>query len=346
MKKILLILPLVLLTVSCGEVYRYTEESFFAMNTVAEVIKSRDIKEDYTQRVVNDIENIMSRTRDDSEISRVNNGEDIVLSDETVFVLEKSLEIAKNTDYAFNPCMGALTDLWDITSGKNYVPTEDEINEALSFCDASLVSIENGRVSMPDGMKIDLGGVAKGYALERSCEVMYESASECAASPDFCISLGGNIGVSGSSETMKKDEKKGWKVGIANPFDGNTTIGSITMIQGCVAVSGAYERYFEKDGVIYHHIFDPKTGKPSGSGLASAAVICDDGLLGDALSTALFVMGEEKAVEFYRKGIYEFEMILVTDDGRVIVTENIKDSFSFDEGAKKNNTKLILEAVE
>ena len=345
-KKMLTVLPIVLCLASCTEVYRYTNNSFFAMNTVVDVIRNADIKGDYTLKTVSDIENLMSRTIQDSEIFKVNSGEEIVLSGNTLYVLEKSLEIAKATDYAFNPCMGTLTDLWDITSGRNYVPSQMEIDEALSFCDASLVSIVDGAVVKPQGMKIDLGGATKGYALEKSCESMKACADESKVSPDFCISLGGNIGVCGSSEAMKKEKGEGWRVGIADPFVGETTMGSLVMTHGFIAVSGAYERYFEKDGVIYHHIFDPKTGRPADSGLASVAIVCDDGLVGDALSTALFVMGEERALEFYRKGLYDFDMIVATLDGRVLVTKGVLKDFTLNGNAKnKENNKLKLEII-
>ena len=347
MKRLILLLPLLFCLVSCTEVYRYTSTSFFAMNTVAEAIRNEQIKDDLTERVVLDIENKMSRTMENSEISRINNGEDVVLSDETLYVLEKSLEIAENTDYAFNPCMGTLTDIWDITSGRNYVPTDDEISGALVFCDASLVKIEDGKVIKPEGLKIDLGGVAKGYALERACESMQESAMGSAASADFCISLGGNVGVSGASQAFKKKRENGWNVGIANPFSGENTIGSLVMTDGCIAVSGAYERFFEKDGVIYHHIFDPKTGYPAESDIVCSAVICDDGLVGDALSTALFVMGRERAIEFYKRGGYDFEMSLVTKDSKVLVTNKTADDFTLNTKARDDdNRRFVLEIIE
>ena len=117
------------------------------------------------------------------------------------------------------------------------------------------------------------------------------------------------------------------------------------MKSGCIAVSGAYERFFEKDGVIYHHIFDSSTGYPAESGLVSAAVICDDGLIGDALSTALFVMGWDRAVEFYRQGKYDFEMILVSKDGHVGVSEGIYDAFLLKTDAAVG-VKLELSKIE
>lgn len=341
-KSICLISALLLLVTSCGEVYRYTNQTFFAMNTVVNTIVSEEIGEDkWTEDILSDIEKRMSRTLEDSEISRLNCGEDVTLSDDTYTVLEKALQIAKDTDYAFNPCMGTLTDLWDITSGKNIVPSDEDIKEALSFCDASLVTAENGKVTLPDGMKIDLGGVAKGYALYKASEYLSEEAMGKAVGADFCISLGGNVSVSGSSKSRREAGQKGWNVGITNPFEKGEILGTVLAEYSYVSVSGAYERYFEKDGRIYHHIFDSKTGYPSESGLASAAVISDDGLEADALSTALFVMGKKRAEEFYSAGLYDFEMILVTDEGEIFVSEEIAGNFTVQDEAKNINTKNI-----
>ncbi len=344
MKRIILLFCLVLCCLSsCKEVYRYTTNTFFAMNTVVNTVVSEKIGDDSTEKILSELENKLSRTKPDSEISLLNSGEDVTLSDETFMIIEKSLEIARDTDYAFNPCMGTLTDLWDITSGKNVVPTDEQIKAALSHCNAEQVVIENGRVILPDGMKIDLGGVAKGYALERSAENLSQKAMGYAVGADFCISLGGNVAVMGASQSRKTDGLDGWNVGITNPFDKNEIFGTLLLGHGYVSVSGAYERYFEKDGKSYHHIFDSKTGYPAESDLASAAVISNDGLCADALSTALFVMGRHKAIEFYKGGRYDFEMILVTNDGEVLVSEGIYDNFSLSGGASNiNEEKLTI----
>ena len=342
-KSICMFFALLLLVTSCAEVYRYTNDTFFAMNTVVNTVVSDEIGGDvWTADILSDIESRMSRTLEDSEISRLNRGEEVTLSDDTYTVLEKALQIARDTDYAFNPCMGTLTDLWDITSGKNIVPSDEEIKEALSLCDASLVTAENGKVTIPDGMKIDLGGVAKGYALYKASENLSEEAMGKAVGADFCISLGGNVSVSGSSKTRREAGQKGWNVGITNPFEKSETLGSIVLENACVSVSGAYERFFEKDGKIYHHIFDSKTGYPSDSGLASAVVISRDGLLADALSTALFVMGLEKSEEFYRDGLYDFEAILITADGDVFVTQELSEIFVINKNAKQINTDNVI----
>ena len=328
MKKLILIFSLIFTLTSCKEVYRYINYTFYSMSTVVDVIRNEDIEEDYTKKIVTDIENKMSRTLSDSEISKLNRGEDVSLSHETIKLLKKSLEIAQATDYAFNPCMGTLTDLWDITSGKNNVPTDEEIKQMLLYCNAWDVKIEGDRVIIPDGMKIDVGGIAKGYALNKSTAELIESATKSGASQDFCISLGGNVSVLGSSPSMKRLKKKGWKVGITNPFDKTEIMGSVTLSHGFVSVSGGYERYFKKNGNIYHHIFDINTGYPAQTDLASAVVISDDGLLSDALSTALFVMGTEKSVDFYNKHLYNFKMILITNNHEVILAGIEPDCFT------------------
>ncbi len=342
MKRIYLLVLITLVCLSsCNEVYRYTSNTFFAMNTVVSTVVSEKIGEDGTIEILSELENRLSRTLPDSEISRLNNGEDVALSDETLGIVEKSLEIAKNTDYAFSPCMGALSDLWDITSGRNVVPSHDEIKEALTYCNADNVTVDDGRVILDRGMKIDLGGIAKGYALEKASESIRQMAASKNAEADFCISIGGNVSVGGSSENNRKNGKNGWNVGITNPFDKTQMITTVTLEEGYVSVSGAYERFFEKDGRIYHHIFDSRTGYPSDSGLESAVVVNNSGLEGDALSTALFVMGRDRAVEFYNKGIYEFEMLLVTDEKEIIVTDGLFQRMNEDL-AKKNGFKVTV----
>ena len=342
MKKTLcLISALLFLVTSCREVYRYTNNTFFAMNTVVNTVVSEKIGDEGTEELLHGIESRMSRTLAYSDISRLNSGENDTPSADTYEVMERALQIAKDTDYAFNPCMGTLTDLWDITSGKNIVPSDKEIKEALSFCDASLVVMSDGKVTLPDGMKIDLGGVAKGYALQKASEGLSEKAADKAVSNDHCINLGGNVSVMGASKSRKESGNDGWTVGITNPFDKNEILGEIVLYDEIISFSGAYERYFEKDGVIYHHIFDSKTGYPAESNLAQAAVISKDGLCADALSTALFVMGKDKAIEFYKEGKYDFEMILVTVQGEVFASKNLSVRLNLNEHAVEINKEKM-----
>lgn len=336
MKRIfpLIVISLVLVC-SCGEVYRYTDATFYTMSTVVNVISDGDGDFSDIKDFASDFENRVSRTKQNSEIYTLNLGGTAVLSEDTLYILEKSLEIAENTDYAFNPCMGSITELWDITSGKNYVPEYGLVADALEACDINNIRISENTAEVSDGTKVDLGGIAKGYALEKMLEFEISENKDT----NVCINLGGNIALSGSSESNRKKDEYGWNVGITNPFDKNTIVGTLKTSDCFIAISGAYERFFEKDGTVYHHIFDPSTGYPAKSDLASTAVINKSGIEGDALSTALFVMGFDKSVEFYKSGVYDFDMILITNDGVIYITEGIASDFTLDADARDLNGK-------
>ncbi len=323
----------------CKDVYRYTENEFYSMSTFVEVISDNEGDGEEVERYFDSFENRLSRTRSGSEIYELNKNGKYNLSSDTEEVLKKSVEISQATDYAFNPCLGTITELWDITSGKNYVPAEEEILSALEKCRVENLSLFDGAAALEDGTRVDLGAVAKGYALEK--------AMERASGENVCISLGGNVAVRGSSESRKNMGETGWLVGITNPFDNSQVIGNIILDSGFVSVSGSYERYFEKDGEIYHHIFDGKTGKPCDSDLASAVVISGNGLEADALSTALFVMGRDKAVEFFKGTLYEFDMILITKDGEIYISENINKTFALkDDALNKNGKKMTITEID
>ncbi len=333
-KTIIPFLAVLLLVCSCGEKNNYISDTYFAMNTVVMVVSENKLLNSEVNGKIVEVENQMSRTLESSEIYKLNNTGELEMSDDTMYVLEKSLQIAKDTDLAFNPCMGTLTDLWDITSGKNVVPSQADIDEALKCCNLDNINIHDNKVYTFNGLKVDLGGVAKGYALEKigAHNVVERAEAQGLAAYDryyfhnISINLGGNVAVAGSSPKHRKNDG-GWDVGITNPFDKSAIIGTLNVTDCIVSVSGAYERYFEKDGKIYHHIFDSKTGYPAKSDIASSVVISNDGLEADALSTALFVMGSEKALQLYNSDIYEFEMILIMNDKKILVTDGLKDDF-------------------
>lgn len=321
---LLLLMCLTFACSSCTDVHRYTNHSFFAMNTFITVIGEDNTDFDSIEKLTSEYELLLSRTDTQSEISRLNADGNGIISDDTALLLHKSLEIARATDGAYNPCMGGIVSLWDITSGKEYVPSQDEVSLALALTDFNKLSVNGNNAILDEkGIQVDLGGIAKGFALQKAVDSAKATGVE-----NICISFGGNVGVIGSSGSVRKSDGEGWRVGITNPFDKDKTLGTLLLKEGFISVSGAYERFFEKDGKVYHHIFDPKTGTPSDSDLASACVITDDGALGDALSTALFVMGSKKAAEFYSDGPYEFDMILIKNDGEILVTGGVSELFT------------------
>jgi thiamine biosynthesis lipoprotein len=214
-------------------------------------------------------------------------------------------------------------ELWGFTTGDYQVPTEKNIKKLLAKINPKdiLLNEENREVSFAkEGMEVDFGGIAKGYTSAEIMDIFKENGVESGM-----VSLGGNVQVLGA-----KTDGSAWKVAIQNPNSEEEYLGVLETVDQAVITSGGYERYFEKDGTTYHHILDPSTGKPAENGLTSVTIVSADGVLADGLSTALFVMGTEKAKEFWKHHSEEFEVILYTDDGKLLVSEGIKDSFQSD----------------
>ena len=209
----------------------------------------------------------------------------------------------------------------DDTLDRFRVPTAEEIDEALKLVDASSIRFdeETGEVFFDmEGMKIDFGGIAKGYTSSRMMDILREQGIESAL-----VNLGGNVQALGT----KPDGSK-WRVGVQDPGDDSGLLGILEIADLAVITSGGYERYFEEDGQVYHHIIDPRTGFPANTGLTSVTIVSSDGTLADGLSTFLFIAGEEQAEAYWRSHAEKFDMILAKEDGTLLVTEGIEDAFS------------------
>lgn len=213
----------------------------------------------------------------------------------------------------------------------NKVPDESVIKSMLPMVDYTKVKFdkENGNVSISPGMTIDLGSIAKGYAGQQSAEYLRDNGVTSAI-----LNLGGNVQTIGS-----KPDGTPWKVGIKDP-KGDTPIIVLSVIDKAVITSGGYERYFEQDGKKYWHIMDPSTGHPAYSGLSSVTIVGENGAACDALSTSLFVMGLEKAADFWKKS-NDFEAVFMTDSGEVYITEGLKDNVSLAEDHADTTVKVI-----
>lgn len=324
MKKIFIgtFLLLSIFLLSCQSTPDFKTYEFFAMDTYVSLSADNSDGFESTQQYVKELENKLSRTKEQSEIFKLSEDGQTVLSKDTAYVLQKALEVSENTDGAFDVCLGQITDLWDITSGKNTVPDGESIEIAKNKSGHEKLVLDGLFASVNDGAKVDLGGVAKGYCAEKCVQILKENGAQNA-----CISLGGNVAVCGSSKNNIANNKSGWNVGIKNPDSQDDIIGHVNVTDKVVAVSGDYERFFERDGQKYHHIFDVKTGFPSQSDVRSVAVICRDGLVADALSTALFVMGLDKAEEFYNAKLYDFEAVFILEDASIYITKGIEDAF-------------------
>ena len=265
---------------------------------------------------------LLSTGSTDSEISRLNAEGGGACSEDTAALLRAALDAYRETDGAFDCTILPLMELWGFPSGTLHVPTEAELEHALTVTGSRHVSLSGSAVSMDPGTKIDLGGIAKGFTSGRLMEIFRSFGVESAI-----VSLGGNVQCLGS-----RSDGAGWRCGIRAPGDGASSdyiAGVVTVRDKAVITSGSYERRLtdEVTGRIYHHILDPSTGRPADTGLASVTIVSSDGTLADALSTACFVMGEEKAEAFWRERFDEFDMILIRTDGSIRVTEGVADAF-------------------
>lgn len=250
-------------------------------------------------------EKLLSKTIEGSDVHRINNagGQAVTVDPETWEILRRAKEINRMTGGAFSITIAPISAMWDFTGGTQRMPTEEERLAALPLVDDGAIILgDNYTVTLPAGAQIDLGGIAKGYIADQVAELARGRAD------GVILSLGGNVYVLGH-----KPDGSVFNVGIQDPDGGtNTPLAVVSTTDISVVTSGIYERKFEKDGVLYHHILDPKTGLPSQSDLASATVVAASSMDADALATALIVMGKEQALQLMRQqGI---EGLLITRD--------------------------------
>jgi thiamine biosynthesis lipoprotein len=209
---------------------------------------------------------------------------------------------------------------WGFTTGDYRVPEDDEISALMENVGYDKITLDRDTVTLAPGMEIDLGSTAKGYAGRRVAELLRDSGVTSAL-----LNLGGNIQTVGP-----KPDGSPWRIAVQDPqSDGQ--LGTLSVTDMAVVTSGGYERYFEENGETFWHIMDPATGRPAKSGLISVTIVGSDGLLCDGLSTALFVMGAEKGAELWRQR-GDFEAIMVTEDGDILITAGLSGSFTLAEG--------------
>lgn len=299
---------------------------FFAMDTVMTINAYGSKSESAVkaaQNEINRLDKLLSVQKENSEIFKLNQSKKMTVSEDTLTLITRSKELYTLTDGAFDISCEPLIREWGFYSGlENKVPSQKAIETALEGIGAEHIKIENSTVTLDSNTSLDLGGIAKGFASHKAAAILKENGVTSAL-----MSLGGNIRAVGS-----KPDGESWSVAVTDPDDNTKSIGTLKISDKAVVTSGGYQRYFEENGQIYHHIIDTKTGYPADSGLKSVTVVSEDDTLADALSTALFVMGLEKSGKFYSENSSLFGAVFITDKGEIYVTDNLKDSFMSEQG--------------
>ena len=259
-------------------------------------------------------EKLLSATKKGSDIWNINHakGKPVVVSKETISLLQKAIDYSELSDGAFDITIGKLSSLWDFGENKDTVPSQKDINAALPTVDYHNIEISDNTVTLKNPKtQIDLGGIAKGYLSQKLVELFQKEGAVAGV-----VSLGGNVQTFG-----KKEDGSRFTIGITDPSDGQSVLGTLEGDEKAVITSGSYQRYFEENGKRYHHIMDPRTGAPAESDLLSVTVICDRGEQGDALATSLFVMGKEKAIAYAKEN--NLSLILVDQNNEIWTSEGV-----------------------
>ncbi len=287
--------------------------TLYVMDTFADIVlypQTAEVTDKISETLYN-LEGELSAT--DGKLAELNENGGGEMGEHIKSLLSRADEFYNETNGAFSPYLGALIELWGI-GDKNYLPTKEEVSAALSVSKAENVRSDGKNiVSIDNGARLNFGAIAKGYATDVIKEILDEEEI-----PGAIISLGGNVYVHGF-----KPDGSLFSVALRDPDGGeNDWVLTVPLSNKFVISSGDYERYFERDGKVYHHIFSSETGYPAESDLKTVCVISSDGAMADAYSTALFVMGKEKALSFWKE--HEgFELVLIGRDNKITVTEGL-----------------------
>ena len=301
-------------------------QDVFAMDTYMTVTAFGSHAEEAVAQAVaeiNRLDALLSTGSADSEVSKINQGLEKNLSEDTTYLLSRSLELYDSTDHVFNIAVYPLMEAWGFTSGNYRVPDQSTLDDLLTYTDVSKINFNQKDASVDfdmEGMNIDLGGIAKGYTSTKIMDIY----KNCGVTSGL-VNLGGNVQVLGT-----KTDGSAWRIGIQDPQNSESYLGALSVADKAVITSGGYERYFEQDGKTYHHIIDPTTGYPAENGLISVTIVSADGTLADGLSASLFIMGKDKAIAYWQAHSDEFDMILMDDVRGIYVSEGIADDFTSD----------------
>lgn len=268
------------------------------------------------------LEQLLSTWISNSELSRVNQAaglKGVVVSRETMELVGRSLEIARLTEGGFNIAIGPAVEAWSVTE-RQHIPSATELEALRLLVDWSTIELhpQTGSIFLPrPGMRIDVGGIGKGYTADRVVEVLKK-----AGVVGGVVALAGDIKTFGDSPGMK-----GFQVGIRHPRQEGAMVAMIELHNEAISTAGDYERYFEQDGVRYHHILDPISLEPARK-CQSVSVIAKEGTMADGLDTGIFVLGPERGMALVER-LPDVEAVIIDDQGRMTVSSGLRSRLQY-----------------
>ena len=312
----------VLLLCSCEKGEKSYSDEMFALDTIIRFTlydEDEELCKDTIEKCKDEItrlENLLSISKESSDIYKLNNSKErtISVSEETASLINDACFISKSCSGAFDISVKPLLTLWGFDTKEYRVPSDSEIEKTLPLVSFENIVVDGENVTKPENVSIDLGGIAKGYVADRVSEIIKNSDVNCAL-----INLGGMITTVGKSSSSDKDY---WHIGIQHPSENGSYFFTFDVNETSVSTTGAYQRYFEEDSKIYHHIIDPKTGKPAQSDVSSLTVVGESGVVCDALSTAFYVMGVDKTTDYinenFKSELKDYKVIILSDDMKTL----------------------------
>jgi len=307
-----------------SNLYKYHQ---IAMGTVIEITLIADDEEAANKaslqvfQEIKRIETLMSPWLDSSDVTRINRSagkERVKVSPETFEVIQRAQEISELSEGGFDITIGPLTELWRKAREKKIPPSVEDVKEKLGLVNFKNIEMDQeGKVFLKKkDMAIDLGGIAKGYAVDRAFELLKSLGYK-----NLIVNAGGDLKVGG----LKNNQP--WSIGIQNPRESKKILARISVSDMAVATSGDYEKFFYFEGKRYHHIFNPRDGFPT-EGCQSVTILYKDGMTADALATAVFVLGREKGYSLCQK-LDGLKCLIVDKEGKIIFSPGLKDCISF-----------------
>ena len=323
-----LLLAIVFVLSSCATSGGYQSSNFFVMDTLAEVRvyganKNAGNVMIEAKKVAEDLEAKISATKERSDTYAFNHVQAKDFSAEFIELTKLSIGFSELTDGCFDATAGTLIHLWKGCEEEGRLPTEQEKATALNALGYQKIQVSENSVTKQDvALMMDFGAIGKGYAADKMAETLKQNGVSCGM-----VSFVSSVTVFGERD---------FKIGIRQPDTSGELCGYVTLRNQSLSVSGDYERFYEIDGQRYPHILDPKTGAPVSSELHSVAVIAESGAAADALSTAIFVMGLQKAAELYQKNELDFELLCIEGD-RIVVSGGFACQFE----AKSDTYRIV-----